>query len=310
MKNLSSLWVEKYRPKTIDGYIWQNEKQKSQIKAYLDSGEIPHLLLAGVQGSGKTTLSKIIVNELNIDPSDVLTINASDENSVDTIREKIRNFAEGYAFGKFRVVQLEEMDYLTPNAQAVLRQVMEEYSDTCRFIGTCNYSNRIIPAIQSRFAVFNYKAPDQVQAMEYAATILVQEGVTFNDDDFFKFVHVAYPDIRKLVNLLQQHTVDGKLQPPSDDAQGDDYKFKLLDFLIAGNFTDARKVVCSSVTREGYDDVYRFLYENIDNIPKFKEDSSKYEAGIVVIANYLHKHALVADPEINAAACFIELGRL
>jgi replication factor C small subunit len=309
-EKMASLWSEKYRPKTVEGYIWQNEKQKSQILSYVKSGEIPHLLFTGVQGSGKTTLSRIIVNELDIDSVDVLTVNASDENSVDDIREKIKNFAQGYAFGKFRIVQLEEMDYLTPNAQAVLRQVMEEYSDTCRFIGTCNYINRIIPAIQSRFAVFNYKAPDQSQTMEYAATILFNEGVEFDDEDFVKFVTVAYPDIRKLVNLLQQHTVDGKLHPPSDESKTDDYKFSLLDYLSKGDFIGARKLVCSTVTRDGFEEMYRFLYENMDNIPKFKSDVGKYEGAIVVIANYLHRHALVADPEINAAACFIELSHL
>jgi DNA polymerase III delta prime subunit len=309
-EQIKSLWFEKYRPKTLDGYIWQSEKQKNQIISYIAAGEIPHLLLSGVQGSGKTTLSKIIVNMLDIDPTDVMLINASDENSVDTIREKITNFAEGYAMGRFRIVQLEEMDYLTHNAQAVLRNLMETYSDTCRFVGTCNYKNKILPALVSRFAEYEYKAPDQGQTMEYAATILISEGVEFDDEDFFKFVKVAYPDIRKLVGLLQQHTVNGKLASPSDEAQGDDYKFKLLDYLSQDNFIDARKVVCANVTREGYDEVYRFLYENIESIPKFKDDVNRYEAGIVVIANYLHKHSLVADPEINAAACFIELSRL
>lgn len=316
MTMINRLWVEKYRPQTLDDYVWQDESQKSQILRFLKDGEIPHLLLKGIQGSGKTTLSKILVRELIDEDNqdiDVMLINASDENSVDTIRDKITNFAEGYSLGKFKIVQLEEMDYLTPNAQAVLRQVMEECSDTCRFIGTCNYDNKIIPALKSRMQEFNFKAPNKDQIMLFVANILAQEGVEITTQEHIDILHryidVSYPDIRKLINLLQQNIVDGNLVPPSTDDKAGDYKFVILDLLQSNNFRQLRKTVCDQVGRDEFDDVYRFLYENIHLAPKFSKAEDQ-EAAIVIIGDYLNRHAIVGDPEINIAGMFIKLGML
>lgn len=267
---------------------------------------IPHLLLSGVQGSGKTTLSQILVRELDIDDTDVLVINASDENSVDTIRDKIKGFISTYAMGEFKVVCLEEADYITLAGQGVMRSMMEEYADVARFILTCNYENKIIPAIKSRCQHFRFKAGDKLDITEYAAGVLMSEKVKFDINSLDKFVAIGYPDIRKIVNLLQQHTNEaGVLQLPLQDEAGD-YKFKLLDCIARDKWLDARLLCCENVVAEEWEEVYRFLYENLEKAPKFT-DKNKWESGIVIIADHLYKHGIVADPEINAAAMFIRL---
>lgn len=270
---------------------------------------IPHLLLSGVQGTGKTTLSLLFVSQLDIDDSDVLKLNASDENSVDVMREKIKNFVSTFGFGHLKIVQLEEADYLTPNSQAILRNIMEEYSDTTRFILTCNYENKIIPAIKSRCQQLKFKAPNRDDVSELIATILLKEKVTFDLDLLDKYVAVGYPDIRKIINLVQQYSVNGKLHQPNEQSEDSDYRFELLDCLETGDWATMRKVACGNVATEEWEDVYRFLYENLNRCKKFTK-TEKWEEGIVVIAEHLHKHALVADPEINAAAMFIRLGKI
>jgi len=270
---------------------------------------IPHLLLSGVQGSGKTTLAQILINEMDVDETDVITINASDENSVDTIRDKIKSFITTFAMGEFKIVHLEEADYITPNGQGVMRRMMEEYSDTARFILTCNYENKIIPAVKSRCQQFRFKAGDKVDIAEYAADILISEKVKFDLDTLDKYIAIGYPDVRKIVNLLQQYTTDGVLGLPLSDKEAGDYKFKLLDFIERDKWLDARLLCCENVVAEEWEEVYRFLYENLNKAPKF-QDKDKWEAGIVVIADHLYKHGIVADPEINAAAMFIRMTQL
>ena len=300
------LWVEKYRPTTIDEYIFHDKALQSAITKMLADKSIPHLLLSGVQGSGKTTLSQILVRELDIDDTDVLVINASDENSVDTIRDKIKGFISTYAMGEFKVVCLEEADYITLAGQGVMRSMMEEYADVARFILTCNYENKIIPAIKSRCQHFRFKAGDKLDITEYAAGVLMAEKVKFDIGSLDKFVAIGYPDIRKIVNLLQQHTNEaGVLQLPQQDEAGD-YKFKLLDCIARDKWLDARLLCCENVVAEEWEEVYRFLYENLEKAPKFT-DKNKWESGIVIIADHLYKHGIVADPEINAAAMFIRL---
>lgn len=306
---MDRLWVEKYRPKTIRDYIFQNEKYKAQINQMLAEQNIPHMLLSGVQGSGKTTLALILIDALKVDPTDVKIINASDENSVDTVREKIKEFATTSPLGRFKIILLEEADHISGPAQAALRRVMEENSDTTRFILTCNYKYKITPPIQSRCtAKYHFKSPDKDDIAEYLINVLAREKVTFDLDLLDKYIAAGYPDIRDILGALQQNTVDGVLQHPDEaDGTNEDYKFKLLDLVEQDKWVDARKIVCSTVSREEYDDVYRFLYENINRSPKFKQQELWDEA-IVIIAEHLYKHSIVADPEINAAAMFIRLG--
>ena len=306
-ENKRKLWVEKYRPSKIDDYIFHDKTHESAISKMIADKSIPHLLLSGVQGSGKTTLAQILVNELKIDETDVLIINASDENSVDVMRDKIKGFISTYAMGEFKVVRLEEADYITLNGQGVMRSMMVEYADVARFILTCNYENKIIPPVKSRCQQFRFKAGDRVDIAEYVANILVSEKVKFNLDTLDKFIAIGYPDIRKIVNLLQQHTTEAnELVLPLSDKEAGDYKFRLLDFIERDKWLDARLVCCENVVAEEWEEVYRFLYENLSKAPKFN-DKDKWESGIVVIADHLYKHGIVADPEINAAAMFIRL---
>lgn len=307
-KRINRLWMEKYRPQKLADVVFQNDQQKKKFQSYIDQGEIPHLLFQGVQGSGKTSLAVALVNELGIDPIDVLLINASKENSVDVMRDKISNFVQTFAMSQFKVVRLEEMDYLSIQAQAVLRGIMEDYSDHVRFIGTCNYVNKIIPALRSRFQEYFFKAPAVEETSLLVANILIQENIEFDLDTLDKYIVTCYPDIRKLINTLDQNSIDGKLVLNTSDSSAD-YKFQLLDLLETGNIKEIRKLVCAEVSREEYDDVYRFLYENIHRVPKFAKNEVR-ESAIVLLAGYLYKQALVADLEINFAAFCIELGNL
>ncbi len=309
MSTTHTIWSEKYRPKTINEYVFHDSTLKNSVLKMINERNIPHLLLSGVQGSGKSTLSSVLLNELNVDPMDILSINASDENDVDTMRNKIKSFISTYAMGDFKVVRLEEADYLTPNAQGVLRAMMEDYADVARFVLTCNYENKIIPPLKSRCQHFRFAKPDVDDVKVYVYEILTSESVKFTGALLEKYVAIGYPDIRKIVNLLQQYTIDGKLQPPETKGETKGYKFALLEHIETGNWIDARKVVCAEVAREEWEDVYRFLYENLDKSPSFSS-RDKWEAGIVVIADHLYKHSIVADPEINAAAMFIRLGQL
>lgn len=306
----NKLWVEKYRPTKIDDYIFHDAAAKTLITKMIADKHIPHLLLSGVQGSGKTTLSQILVNELEIDETDVLVINASDENSVDDIRGKIKGFISTFAMGEFKVIRLEEADYISLPGQGIMRSMMEDYADVARFILTCNYENKIIPPIKSRCQHLRFKAGDKNDIAEYVAQILVSEKVTFNIDTLDKFISIGYPDIRKIVNSLQQHTSEtGELELPRTADEAGDYKFKLLEFIERDKWLDARLLCCENVLAEEWESVYRFLYDNLEKSPRF-QDRDKWESGIVIIADHLWKNSVVADPEINAAAMFIRLTQI
>lgn len=304
------LWAEKYKPQTLDEYIFHDNSQKQSINRMIADGTIPHLLFSGVQGSGKSALSHVLVKELGIDESDILTINASDENSVDVMREKIKNFISTFAFGKFKVVRLEEADYISLAGQAVLRKFMEdEYADSARFILTCNYENKIIPAIKSRSQHFRFKASNRDDVTEFVANILLSERIKFDLGLLDKYISIGYPDIRKIVNMLQQNSNDGALQSLVSEKESGDYKFRLLDMIALDNWEEARVLACENVLPEEWEDLYRFLYENLHKAPKYSIQE-KWEAGIVIIADHLYKNSIVADPEINAAAMFIRLAQV
>lgn len=306
---MRKLWVEEYRPKTLDSVIFQDETLKSKFGTYIKSREIPNLLFSGVQGSGKTTLSRVLVRELKIDPADIMTINCSDE-MIDALRDKVKSFAYSMPIGKFKVVQLEEFDYLSQNGQALLRAIIEDTSAVTRFIATCNYENKIIPAIKSRFQQFNFKAPDQEAVYVLMAEILEKENVEFEFDVLDAFVSATYPDIRKTINLLQQYSQGGKLQAMTGSGNSSaDWKFKLIDLLKGTDYRAMRKLVCENCSRDEYDDVFRFLYENISKSVKFK-DPAKEEEAIVIIADHLYRHGICSDGEINIASLFITLGNI
>lgn len=304
-----TLWCEKYRPKIVDDYVFHDASQRAAVMRMINDKSIPQLLLSGVQGSGKTTLAQILIRAMELDETDVLTINASDERGIDTFRNTVKNFSMSMAMGRFKVIHLEEADMLTPQAQAALKQFMEETSEYVRFILTCNHVNKIITPIRSRCQEFFFRAADPNDIAEYLINILASERVKFDLTLLDKYLTFGYPDVRKIVNLLQQNTVNSELQQPTLVGETGDYKFKLIELLETNKWVEARKLVCATVTSDDWENVYRFLYENISRSPKFSS-KEKWEEAIIVIAEHLYKHTIVADPEINAAAMFIRLGQL
>jgi replication factor C small subunit len=304
---MKELWVEKYRPKTVDGYVFRDDHQRKQINTWIKDKSIPHLLLSGAAGIGKTTLAKILINEIGIEEYDVLEINASRTNSVDDVRDKITNFVQMIPFGPFKVVLLDEADYLSPNAQAALRGVMEEYSQTSRFILTCNYPNRIIPALHSRCQGFHVERTDQTEFTARVATILVEENIEFDLDTLDLYVKVAYPDLRKCIQLVQQSSTEGKLESPNKGDAGEaDWKFDMVELFKAGKIRDARILLCGKIRAEEIPDVYTWLYNNLEIFG----DDQKQESAVLIIKQGLVDHTLVMDPEINLSAVLIKLARL
>ena len=304
---MKELWVEKYRPSTIDGYVFRDAHQKEQIQGWIKQKSIPHLLFSGNAGIGKTTLAKILFNELEVNEYDILEINASRTNSVDDVRDKIVNFVQMIPFGDFKVVLLDEADYLSPNAQAALRGVMEEYHTTARFILTCNYPNKIIPALHSRCQGFHIAKVDQTEFTARIATILMEESVEFDLDTLDTFVKATYPDLRKCINTVQMNSLDGTLHSPQKGDTGEqDYKLEMVELFKTGKITEGRKLVCSQARPEEMEEIYRWLY---DNVAIFGDEANQDKA-ILIIKQGLVDHTLVSDVEINLAATLIRLAHL
>jgi DNA polymerase III delta prime subunit len=304
---MKELWVEKYRPKTLDGYVFRDSHQKEQIESWVKQESIPHLLFSGNAGIGKTTLAKILLNELEINDLDVLEINASRTNSVEDVRDKIVNFVQMIPFGNFKVVLLDEADYLSPNAQAALRGVMEEYHTTSRFILTCNYPNRIIPAIHSRCQGFHVERTDLTEFTARVATVLVEEAVEFDLETLDNYVKVTYPDLRKCINLIQQNVQDNKLAAPNKGDAGEaDWKFDMVKLFKEGKINEARKMLCGKLRAEEMEEVFVWLYNNLDIFGS--EDNQ--DKAILIIKQGLVDHTLIVDPEINLSATLVKLARI
>lgn len=302
------LWTEKYRPNTVEGYVFRDENQRRQVNNWIKEQSIPHLLLSGSPGIGKTTLAKLLLNEIGIEPFDVLEINASRTNSVDDIRNLVTNFVSMIPFGPYKVVLLDEADYLTPNAQAVLRGVMEQFHETARFILTCNLPNRIMPAIHSRCQSFHVEKVDQNEFTARIATILITEEVEFDLDTVDTFVKASYPDLRKCINLVQQNTENKILVPPSQtDAGQSDWRIGMVSLFKAGKIQQARTLICGSARPEELEEVYRWMY---DNLELFGKDDETKDTALLIIKQGLVDHTLIIDPEINLAACLVKLARL
>ena len=304
---MNELWTEKYRPNTVENYVFKDEKQRRQIKNWLAEGALPHLLFSGVQGTGKTTLAKLLFNELNVNPYDVKEINASKDNGVDFIRDSIVNFAQTIPFGDFKYILLDEADYLTPNAQAVLRNVMEKYSSTVRFILTCNYPHKVIPAIHSRCQGFHIDKLDKDEFVLRLANILIAENIEFDMDTLDTFASANYPDLRKSINSIQMNSYGGKLALDEDNTSVSDYRLEMISLFKAGKYKEARQVICAQATLDEYEDIYRFLYQNLTF---FADDDTKQDKCIIAIRDGLVKHTMCADAEVNLSATITELAMI
>ena len=298
----NSLWVEKYRPDTLEGYVG-NDHILEKVKIYIENDDVPHLLLYGVAGTGKTTLAKIITNQIDCD---VMYINASDENSVDAVRDKIRGFASSMGFRKWKVVILDESDYLTPNAQAALRNLMETFSKSTRFILTCNYVEKVIDPIQSRCQTFAIAPPSKKEVAKRLHQILNEESVTFNNEDLAVLVNSGYPDIRRVLNAAQRQVVKGELKIDTTSTVQANYTDNVIKVLqksgdIKEQFTEIRQIINDSKLKD-FTPLYRSLYDEVDNYV-----SGKVGQTILNIADGQYKDAMVVDKEINVMAMMLNI---
>lgn len=306
---MKELWVERYRPKTVDEYVFRDDNQRAQVLAWIKEGSIPHLMLSGSAGIGKTTLAKMLCNELGVNDFDIMFANGSKEGRKVEWVDKLISFCQIIPFGPFKVVIIDEADYLNPNSvQPAMRNLMEEYSSTVRFILTCNYPNKIIPALHSRCQGFHIESVDKDEFTARVATILVNENIELDLDTLDTYVKATYPDLRKCINLVQMNSITGKLiAPDKNDKSEADWRLDMVQLFKVGKINDARKLVCKSARPDEMEEIYRWLYDNLDVI---SSDENVQDKAILHIKQGLVDHTLVADPEINLAATLIRIAAL
>ena len=292
------LWVEKYRPVSLKDYIG-NEVIKNKISDYLKQGSIQNLLFYGVAGTGKTTLAKLIAKNLNCD---LLYLNASDERGIDTIREKIIPFASSMSFNDVKIVILDEADYLTPQAQATLRNTIESCSKTTRFILTCNYLERIISPLQSRCQTFEITPPSKIEVIEHISNITAEEKLfDVEIEDVQKVVNIHYPDIRKIINTIQGSIVDGYAKIDDNSLKNTQLGDQIVDALEKKlKLSVIRQMLADSGARE-FDGLFKVLY---DNVSKY---TNREGEAILIIAKYQYEYTFVLEKEICIAAMLNKL---
>lgn len=298
-----TIWNEKYRPQTLETYIG-NDTIRETFAQYISSNDIPHLLLHGDAGIGKTTIAKILAN--SIANNNYIYINASDENSVDIVRDKIKQFASSVGFGGIKIIILDECDYMTPNAQAALRNIMETFSKTTRFILTCNYVDRIIDPIQSRCQIFNLVAPSKKEVAQHLVSILDKESVKYTKEDLVALLNVTYPDIRRTINTAQRSVINGELRLDKSTVVGYDYMVKIVEVLKSDKnkkekFDSIRQIIADNYVKD-FNLLMRYLYENVETYANGFVSSI-----ILILAEAQYKDSLVVDHEINAMAMFIQI---
>ena len=291
------LWVEKYRPQILEDYVG-NEVIKNKIADYLKQGSIQNLLFYGVAGTGKTTLAKLIAKNLNCD---LLYLNASDERGIDTIREKIIPFASSMSFNDVKIVILDEADYLTPQAQATLRNTIESCSKTTRFILTCNYLERIISPLQSRCQTFEITPPSKQEVNYKCQNILTKEKILFYDNNIDDVINAHYPDIRKIINTLQGSVVEGQIKIDDTSLKNSQLGDKIIEALSKKTkLSIIRQILADSGARE-FDGLFKVLY---DNVSKY---TNREGEAILIIAKYQYEYTFVLEKEICIAAMLNKL---
>lgn len=302
---MTKLWTEEYRPNNIEEYVWRDASQREQVEQWLKSGALPHLLLSGVQGSGKTSLAKMMFKMLKVQSGDILEINASRERNPDIVAQKILNFCSTWALGDMKYILLDEADSMTPLAQRILRGEMENYHESVRFVLTCNYPNKIIPALHSRCQGFHFQELDVGEFMVRIGTILTEENVEFDIDTLEEYVAITHPDLRKCINMLQQNVREGHLhKPEKDEGATKDYLNEMVSLFAAGKYVEARKLVVEQAQPEEYNDIYRFMYQNLNYWGSTEQQQND---ALLAIRKGVVNHGIVADIEINLAATIVEL---
>lgn len=306
---MKELWTEKYRPSSLDGYVFTDPTQREQIEYFVREKSIPHLLFTGSAGTGKTTLAKILVNSLEIDQYDFLQVNASRDNGVDFLKAKIEGFVSTMPFGDLKIVLLDEADYLSHNAQAILRGLMETYQSQARFILTANLAHKIIAPLKSRCTQFVIDRTDQTEFTTRAATVLINENIEFDIDTLDSYVKATYPDLRSCLKLLQSNSVSGKLTLASStgDLSTTDVKLRVVEMFKQGKIRDARTLLCTNTAPEEMDTVFRWMYDNLD---LWGDTPEKQDEAIKIIRKGIVNAAIVADPEINLSATLVELSQI
>ena len=298
----NTLWTEAFRPNTLEGYIG-NEHIIEKVKIFIANGDVPHLLFYGSAGTGKTTLAKIIANSVD---ADLMYINASDENSVDSVRDKIKRYASTVGFKRWKIIILDEADYLTPNAQAALRNLMETYSKTTRFILTCNYVEKIIDPIQSRCQTFAIMPPNKTDVAKRLVSVLEEKQVQYDIKDIAAIINASYPDIRRAINTAQSCVIENRLTLDKASAIQANYMTEVLEMLKNAKdkkvaFTNIRQCIADSKVRD-FTPMYTFLYDNLDEFAH-----GHIAPCILIIAESQFKDASVVDKEINIMAMFVNI---